>query len=83
MRFKKMFNTNPALTAQNNLLKQFVKSKYESKSSNMLNFIEIKKEKQNGKKQRVLILTHGFASGLGFYYGLFIIEFPLIIYTLS
>ena len=70
-----MLNTNPALTAQNNLLKQFVKSKYESKSSNMLNFIEIKKKNDSGSKERVLVLTHGFGSGLGFYYGIYILYY--------
>ena len=65
------------LLAQNRLLKYYVKSSYEIKSSSALNYVVIKgnvKEtntsiKPWNRKERVLVLMHGFGLGLGFFYG--------------
>ena len=64
------------LLAQNKLLKRYVRSPFEVKSSAALNYIVVKgKAKTDDKiqpwnrKERVLVLMHGFGLGLGFFYG--------------
>eukprot|EP01032_Pedospumella_encystans_P027304 gene27304-30864_t len=63
------------LLAQNKLLKRYVRSPFEVKSSAALNYIVVKgKAKTDDKiqpwnrKERVLVLMHGFGLGLGFFY---------------
>jgi hypothetical protein len=65
-----------ALLAQNRLLKHYVKSNYEVKSFNSLNYVVIHGDNKykhhalvQNKKEKVLILMHGFGLGLGFFYG--------------
>lgn len=63
------------LLAQNRLLKYYVSSPYEVKSSAALNYVVVKgKEKQGDlqpwkRKEKVLVLMHGFGLGLGLFYG--------------
>ena len=65
------------LVAQNKLLKYYVRSTYEVKSSKALNYIVVKGNtelKENSikpwkRKEKVLVLMHGFGLGLGMFYG--------------
>lgn len=63
------------LLAQNRLLKYYVRSPYEIKSSAALNYVVVKgKTKENAiqpwnRKEKVLVLMHGYGLGLGFFYG--------------
>ena len=65
------------LLAQNRLLKHYVKSSYEIKSSSALNYMVVKGNPKPPKhtiqpwkkKEKVLVLMHGFGLGLGFFYG--------------
>ena len=66
------------LLAQNRLLKYYVRSKYEIKSTSALNYVVIKGDSKRNetiklqpwkRKEKVLVLMHGFGLGLGFFYG--------------
>ncbi len=63
------------LLAQQRILKHYVRSSYEIKSTNALNYVVIKGNVTTTKvhpwqrKERVLVLMHGFGLGLGFFYG--------------
>ncbi len=61
------------LAAQNRLLKHFVKTPFEVKvSNNSLNYIDIRVNKPKYRQERVLVLMHGYASGLGYFFGNFL-----------
>ena len=70
---------NQGLLAQNKLLSHFIKSNFESNvcQKSSLNYIEIKRKsnksliKDDIKKDKTLVLMHGFGLGLGFFYGMF------------
>lgn len=73
------------LLAQNKLLKYYLKSSFEVKSSHALNYVVFKgqaaEKRQNSvqawkKKEKVLVLMHGFGLGLGFFYGKHITNLP-------
>ena len=60
------------LAAQNKLLKHFVRTPFEVKSCNSLNYVEFKTRgglKPPNRDERVLVLMHGYGSGLGFFFG--------------
>ena len=60
------------LAAQNRLLKHFVKAPFEVKATKTLNFIQIRTNEPKYRKERILVLMHGYGSGLGFFFGAFI-----------
>ena len=81
---------NQGLLAQNKLLSHFIRSSFESKTCqrSSLNYIEIKRKsnkslnKDEIKKEKTLVLMHGFGLGLGFFYGIFLsstLQFDLIL----
>lgn len=60
------------LAAQNKLLKHFVRTPFEVKSCNSLNYVEFKTRgglRVPNREERVLVLMHGYGSGLGFFFG--------------
>jgi hypothetical protein len=66
------------LVAQNKLLKYYLRSSCEAKTSSALNYIIVKRKaaekRENSvqawkKKEKVLVLMHGYGLGLGFFYG--------------
>ncbi|KAJ1429060.1 Alpha/Beta hydrolase protein [Ochromonadaceae sp. CCMP2298] len=60
-----------ALMSQQRLLKHYVKSNCEQRSTNKLNYVVVNtgsKWKPYERKEKVLILMHGFGLGLGFFY---------------
>lgn len=65
------------LAAQNKLLKHFVRTPFEVKSCNSLNYVEFKTRgglKPPHRSERVLVLMHGYGSGLGFFFGKNVVE---------
>ena len=63
-------NQELGLAAQHALLKHFLKTEFEVKSTSFLNYVEFKvNEKPNDREERILMLTHGYGSGLGFFFG--------------
>jgi hypothetical protein len=63
-------NQELGLAAQHALLKHFLKTEFEVKSTSFLNYVEFKvNEKPNDREERILVLTHGYGSGLGFFFG--------------
>jgi hypothetical protein len=64
--------TSPTLglSAQHALLTHFVKTPFEVKSTSNLNYVEFRSAREStGSDERVLILMHGYGSGLGFFFG--------------
>lgn len=60
------------LAAQVSLLTHFVKTPFEAKSTSSLNYVEFKSTREiENREERILILTHGYGSGLGFFFGEF------------
>jgi hypothetical protein len=66
------------LVAQNKLLKYYVRTNFQIKNAHALNYIVVKgnaRDKEPGavqpwkRKEKVLVLMHGFGLGLGFFYG--------------
>ena len=63
------------LSAQDKLLKYYIRSPFEIKQTASLNYVIVKgvvKENEiqtNGREERVLVLMHGYGLGLGFFYG--------------
>jgi hypothetical protein len=57
------------LAAQSKLLKHFVKTPLTVKATSSLNYIEIVVNKPKHREERVLVLMHGYGSGLGFFFG--------------
>ena len=62
--------------AQDTLLSKFVKSRFDSRvvvldSGEFINMIEMKstsRKRDAGERERTIVLTHGYGSGLGFYW---------------
>jgi hypothetical protein len=60
--------------SQQRLLKHYVKSNCETRSTKKLNYVVVdtgSKWKPWERKEKVLVLMHGFGLGLGFFYGEF------------
>ncbi len=57
------------LAAQSRLLKHFVKTPLEVKSTGTLNYIDIRVRTPKYRQEKVLVLMHGYGSGLGFFFG--------------